>query len=169
MADAITATFHYRQNGDKLTLAPHSYSVDAYIRSVLEDSGSFSADTVEKLRMLEQAGPWVLPLLNGDAALRLPNALSEIGEEAFAGVPAETVYLPDGVTAIGERAFADCAALRAVRIPASVTEIADSALSGCRDDLVICGAAGSLAERFAAENGLRFEPEDGIPALLPEI
>lgn len=61
--------------------------------------------------------------------LELPSDLREIGEEAFAGVAAETVIIPDEVTRIGRRAFADSEVLRVV-IPASVTEISWDAFEG---------------------------------------
>ena len=105
----------------------------------------------------------------GEAALVLPAALTEIGEEAFSGSPAESVWLPDGVTAIGERAFAECENLRAIRIPASVVSIADSAFDGCSVSLVITGKTGSEAQRFAARRGLSFTAEDGGDYELPEI
>lgn len=61
--------------------------------------------------------------------LEFPSDLREIGEEAFAGVAAETVIIPNGVTRIGRRAFADSEVLRVV-IPDSVTEISWDAFEG---------------------------------------
>jgi hypothetical protein len=64
-----------------------------------------------------------------EARLVLPDDLQEIGEEAFAGVSAETVIIPNGTTKIGKRAFANSEVLRVV-IPASVTEISGDAFEG---------------------------------------
>lgn len=84
------------------------------------------------------------PTLAGDgAALVLPQGLSAVAEEAFAGCEAVSVRIPDGATDIGARAFADCAALLCVRIPESVTAIAGDAFDGCAMDMVIRGVAGS--------------------------
>ena len=84
------------------------------------------------------------PTLAGDgAALVLPQGLSAVAEEAFAGCEAVSVRIPDGATDIGARDFADCAALLCVRIPESVTAIAGDAFDGCAMDMVIRGVAGS--------------------------
>ena len=104
-----------------------------------------------------------------EAALVLPAALTEIGEEAFSGSPAESIWLPDRATAIGERAFAECESLRAIRIPASVVSIADSAFDGCAATLRIYGKSGSEAQRFAERKGLAFTPEDSGDYELPEL
>ena len=97
-----------------------------------------------------------------------PKGLTVIGDEAFAGCAAAGIYLRNQVSEIGSLAFADCAALNWVRIPASVTAIADDALSGHRSGLIIYGTAGSEAERFAAGHGIVFLPESSIAFLLPE-
>lgn len=107
------------------------------------------------------------PTLAGDgAALVLPQGLSAVAEEAFAGCEAVSVRIPDGATDIGARAFADCAALLCVRIPESVTAIAGDAFDGCAMDMVIRGVAGSEAWRFAQEKGFAFEREDDGIAVL---
>ena len=104
-----------------------------------------------------------------EAALVLPEALTEIGEEAFAGSPAESVWLPDQVTQIGARAFAGCESLRAIRIPAAVVTIAPDAFAGCPSALTIYGKAGSEAQRFAERLGWSFTPEDSGDYELPEL
>ena len=62
--------------------------------------------------------------------MRLPAMLEEIDEEAFMGMAAEGIIIPDGCTTIGPRAFATCPNLIYVKIPASVTSIADDAFEG---------------------------------------
>ena len=61
----------------------------------------------------------------------LPAGLREIEAEAFAGALFEAVIIPDGCASIGSRAFADCPNLRYIRIPASVTFVADDSFEGC--------------------------------------
>ena len=61
------------------------------------------------------------------------------------------VIIPDGCTSICSRAFADCTALAAVKIPASVTEIAADAFEGSSP--IICTSQGSTAHTFAIEKG----------------
>lgn len=108
-------------------------------------------------------------LNRAEAGLVLPAALTEIGEEAFSGSPAESVWLPDGVTVIGARAFAACKSLRAIRIPASVVSIADSAFDGCAASLTVYGKTGSEAQRFAERMNLSFRTEDSGDYELPEL
>ncbi|MBR1822121.1 MAG: leucine-rich repeat protein, partial [Clostridia bacterium] len=74
---------------------------------------------------------WDIPALKDMNVLRLPAGLREIEGEAFMGLSCQAVIIPDGCTTIGARAFADCAGLIYVRIPASVTSIADDAFDGC--------------------------------------
>ena len=84
----------------------------------------------------------------------LPSSLRALEEEAFANVPVQIVELPEGCQSIGSRAFADCAQLRGVRIPASVTSISDDAFAGCASDLVILTTQDSAAQAFAGRLGM---------------
>ena len=54
-----------------------------------------------------------------DKVLTLPSALTEIDEEAFAGVNAQLVIIPDGVTSIGSSAFAN-SSIAAIEYPATL-------------------------------------------------
>ena len=63
--------------------------------------------------------------------LRLPANLAEIKAETFAGTDCEEVIIPEGCQRIGSRAFAGCTKLVYVRIPKSVTSIAEDAFEGC--------------------------------------
>ena len=118
------------------------------------------AETLRKARdMAEENG----------AGFALPQMLTAIGEEAFAGIAAETVEVSENVVSIGPRAFADCKNLREIIIPATVTAIDDSALSGC-ENVTVYGVKGSEAERFAKENGFTFaELGGGTPEEPPVV
>lgn len=70
----------------------------------------------------------------------LPAALTEIDEEAFAGIAAEYVQVTENVTSIGSRAFADCKNLKQIAIPAGVQSIADNARR------FFCGKAGKRGQ-----------------------
>lgn len=86
----------------------------------------------------------------------LPAALTRIEAEAFASTPLDYVYLGESVVSIGARAFMNCAAMRYIDIPASVTEIGDGAFSGCMQLTIGC-AENSAAYLYAAENGIPYE------------
>ena len=86
--------------------------------------------------------------------LVLPASLKTIEEEAFAGGSMACVVLPDGCEAIGAGAFKNCAQLRFVEIPASVTSIDGSAFTGCGEGLIIVTTSVSEARRFAQANNI---------------
>ena len=91
--------------------------------------------------------------LAGGGVLTLPDSLSVIGEEAFAGTTSfEEVIVPEGATGIGSRAFAGSALSRIV-LPASIESIAEDAFDGC-GDLTVVAPAGSFAYQWALERGM---------------
>ncbi len=73
--------------------------------------------------------------LDGLKVLRLPDSLTAIEEEAFAGSDGEAVIIPEGCTSIGPRAFADCGKLVYVRIPEGAT-VAGSAFEGSENAVI---------------------------------
>ena len=95
-----------------------------------------------------------IPVVDVPQKLVLPVELEAIEAEAFAGDACVCVVLPESCREIGVAAFANCAQLRFVEVPASVTAIDSTAFSGCSDQLVIVTVSGSEAERFAGENGV---------------
>ena len=91
-------------------------------------------------------------------SLSLPKALTTIGERAFEGIAAARVDVSENVVSIGPYAFADCENLREILIPASVTEIDDTAFDKCHD-VIVYGTRGTElteAERIAKLYGFRF-------------
>ena len=83
--------------------------------------------------------------------LFLPNSLTTIQEEAFAGGAFHYVQLPEGAFSIGNRAFADCPNLQFIYIPESTTAIAKDAFENV-SNLTIYGIDGSFAEFFASKH-----------------
>ena len=63
----------------------------------------------------------------GRADFTLPSFLTTVGENAFAGIAAESVYVPDSCAYLGDGAFRDCRALTRVVIGDGVTRIGDRA------------------------------------------
>ena len=67
-----------------------------------------------------------------DTSYSIPNSVTSIGDDAFAGCRSLTgITIPNSVTSIGDWAFEDCTGLTSVTIPNSVTSIGDWAFSDC--------------------------------------
>ena len=79
----------------------------------------------------------------------LPSDLTEIGEFAFEGTSAKTIYVPDKCVSIGNYAFRN-AAVTQIRIPAGCT-IAETAFDGCHS-VKIFGTTGSSAEAYCGRH-----------------
>lgn len=74
----------------------------------------------------------VLTKYNGTAKnVTIPDGITEIGAEAFAGNPMiESVAVPNGVSSIGYGAFSNCRNLTSVSLPRSLARVEDSAFNG---------------------------------------
>ena len=126
----------------------------AFIRADLPDcfffmGGDFSAVSPET------ASPRRIGVYTaaGDAPASFAQDLKTIEEEAFMGCAFQYVVLGEQVEAIGAGAFRDCAELRRITIPDSVTEIAEDAFEGCVNLTIECGAD-SVAYKYAADHGM---------------
>lgn len=98
---------------------------------------------------------WMREHASGTEMSSLPDGLSVIGEEAFAGTAIASIQLPDTLQVIGRRAFADILEMVYVYITEGTQFIDQSAFAG-NGDLTIAGQQGSYAEQWARENGYRF-------------
>ena len=100
----------------------------------------------------------VLTKYNGPGGdVTIPEGVTVIGEHAFFECASLTsVTIPEGVTEIGRFVFDDCKSLTDVTIPGSVREIGKWAVASWPNP-TIHAPAGSVAERYAKENGIRFE------------
>lgn len=97
--------------------------------------------------------------------------ITRIGDAAFGRSNVKNVTIFPGVKAIGDNVFRNCENLKSITIPSSVTDIGTMAFSmidgsldcGIIPGLTIYGAAGSFAERYAAANGILFQPSGAVP------
>ena len=86
----------------------------------------------------------------------LPKSIKKIGARAFENCcDLQSPWIPNDLEEIGERAFAGCKSIREIWIPESVISIGEDAFVQCKA-LTIKGKRGSLAEKYAKDNGLSF-------------
>jgi hypothetical protein len=99
----------------------------------------------------------VLKFYGGSSEFTVPDGITEIGDWCFGPSNGlKKVVLPDSVKKIGKRAFNGREELEYVWIPDSVVEIGEWAFWGCPSNLVIYGASGSYAEKYAKQYGIKF-------------
>ena len=92
--------------------------------------------------------------------VNMTEGLEEIGNNVFANCTSlKTVFLPEGLTKLSGAAFNGCTSLESVTIPESVTDFGESFnFEGCNlTKLTIRGVAGSPAQTYAENNGIKFE------------
>ena len=63
--------------------------------------------------------------------LAIPEGVTRIGNNAFAGCSLQSVTFPDSLESIGSGAFYTCSGIEEITIPDSVTDIGKGAFSGC--------------------------------------
>lgn len=86
--------------------------------------------------------------------VKLPASTFYVDDEAFVGNSTiQSVVAPDGLQVIGMRAFADCANLKCITLPDSVSYIAEDAFENT-PDVVIFASAGSYAWQWAEKQGI---------------
>ena len=112
-----------------------------------EDGVSIEIVTMDGVSVVIMTTPDALVPYSEEGSYALPRMLTQIGEEAFAGVPAKRIEVSENVISIGKRAFADCTNLRELVIPSCVVSIDEHALDGC-ENVLVYGASGSAADLF---------------------
>lgn len=86
--------------------------------------------------------------------VKLPASTFYVDDEAFVGNSTiQAVVAPDGLQVIGTRAFADCANLKCITLPDSVSHIAEDAFENT-PDVVIFASVGSYAWQWAEKQGI---------------
>ena len=101
-----------------------------------------------------------LDLSSADSSLLASATVAEIEERVFQGSDLEKVIIEaDGVKKIGDGAFADCAALKAVQIPNTVSDIGSGILDGSSDCTVYCWKS-SVADAYAQKLGYKIQYMD---------
>ena len=136
-----------------IPISEHSYEKDVNYNTkvtVYDKVGKATEYTEKDIKV------YIPMLVRSPKKLDLPKVLKEIEDEAFEGsIGFGEVIIPDGTVKIGSKAFANCSQLVFISIPESVTEIADDALDGCGNAVILCGIDSKAAE-FAVKNGIPY-------------
>ena len=130
---------------------PHTETIDAAVPATHVTTGLTQGSHCEACGEVITAQE-VIPTVEV-STVRLPGMLKVIDQQAFSGNNFECVVLPEGCLRIEALAFENCANLRFIEIPASVTRIDPSAFTGCSEEMIIVTVSGSTAATFAAEHG----------------
>lgn len=86
--------------------------------------------------------------------------VTEIPDYAFEFVTSVVeIRVPATVTKIGKEAFGNCTGLRKIHLPAGLKNIDSSAMKNCTD-VVVYAPEGSVAKKFADEQGFFFRNEE---------
>ena len=120
-------------------------------------------------------GKWAFGNCKSLEFVKIDGALEVIEPNTFNGCSSlESVNIPDTVKSIGYYAFAGCSNLSSLIVPPSVTYIEGHAFGFYYDgesdshikydNFKIIGEKGSEAERYAEENGIKFEEKSFEPA-----
>ena len=64
--------------------------------------------------------------------LRLSQGVEEIEREAFRSIPIKSINVPENVKTLSEYTFADCANLRFVTLPSTITDLGEGVFYNCR-------------------------------------
>jgi hypothetical protein len=90
----------------------------------------------------------------GLGSVTIPNGVTGIGGDAFAGTGLTSVTIPDSLTSIGDGAFSGCTSLTGVTIPNGVSSIGYQAFAGCLSLAAITVDAPNLF--YSSEDGVLF-------------
>lgn len=94
------------------------------------------------------------------SSVTIPDSVLYINIYAFSNTNLEQITLPDGLEHINGSAFEGCP-MRSIVIPKSVTRIVSNAVGYPNPEtFTIYGYRGTIAETYAAENGITFVPLD---------
>lgn len=86
--------------------------------------------------------------------LTIPSNVKVIERRAFARCSSiKSLVVEEGVSHIGDFAFANCNELKSAYIPDSVRTIGIDAFKDCKDLIIYC-SHGSVADKYAQENGI---------------
>lgn len=92
-------------------------------------------------------------------SIELPATLKEMGSYAFCATGLTSVVIPESQTlsSLPQFCFFQCASLKEITIPVTITKIPKDVFKECPDDLIIKAYSGSYALNYAQKNNIKYE------------
>lgn len=107
------------------------------LRGIARPSGPQVPELVKNIHRqvlgnFQISGTLLLKYLGAESRVAVPEGITVIGEEAFAGNETiDRVILPDSLLEIGSGAFRDCALLQSIAFPPGLRRIGEEAFENC--------------------------------------
>ena len=155
----------------------YGYQIDSYLGSAANvtiplsfarEIGSYAFNgctSLKTVKLYDSLTTLGVGCFYGDSALKSVNlsdtSISAVSPYCFAECGIPTMRLPDTCQSIGHYAFLNCSELLRIDIPASVTEIDDTAFNGC-DKLIIVCPEGSTAAQYAEAKGIDYITNENL-------
>ena len=147
--ESASATFTYLDNNSTQTLT------ETVTSTQIEPSCTVDGDLVYTASVTFNGQNYTDRRSVAQPDFVLPDALTEIGEEAFANCAFTYVKLSENTDTIGKNAFANCRNLKYIYIPVKNATIDSNAFYGVAG-LTVLGVSGGNVERFASGKGFDF-------------
>lgn len=145
---------------DKMNL--DFYNLDTGVSACTSNEMDFFIDSNKNAELMSYVGSSKTPSIPAKVS---GYPVKYIGSFSFYASDITSVTIPESVTEVKEWAFENCSSLKSIRIPPTVKTIGQGAfgffyengINNTYDDVMICGAPSSAAQKYASDNYFAFK------------
>ncbi len=135
---------------------PNFYYDDSFEEYLLEAKHLVVEDSVDAI------GEAIMLNSEEIETVKIAGSVKSIGADCFQNCEKlRSVTLGEGIETIGSGSFSELPLVSEIKIPESVKTISDGAFLSNSDNFKLIGKAGSAAQTYAEENGIKFEVSEG--------